>query len=140
MANFVFAAAVEVLFSHQDISERVRTDQAAFTGPRLAAFFTSHSLDELSLIRSEGGDSDAPQRDAEDIYIMFLTYAVFAPQTDLHLIQSRPYIAHLDMKGCICHFAKWQIHPFISKGRYISEPRSDTPYNQPMCIRPATIH
>ena len=20
------------------------------------------------------------------------------------------------MKGCICHFAKWQIHPFISKG------------------------
>ena len=22
----------------------------------------------------------------------------------------------LDMKGCICHFAKWQIHPFISKG------------------------
>ena len=26
------------------------------------------------------------------------------------------------MKGCICHFTKWQIHPFISKGaicRYI---------------------
>ena len=22
----------------------------------------------------------------------------------------------LDMKGCICHLAKWQIHPFISKG------------------------
>ena len=22
----------------------------------------------------------------------------------------------LDMKGCICHFTKWQIHPFISKG------------------------
>ena len=21
-----------------------------------------------------------------------------------------------DMKGCICHFTKWQIHPFISKG------------------------
>ena len=21
----------------------------------------------------------------------------------------------LDMKGCICHLAKWQIHPFISK-------------------------
>ena len=21
------------------------------------------------------------------------------------------------MKGCICHFTKWQIHPFISKGR-----------------------
>ena len=20
-----------------------------------------------------------------------------------------------DMKGCICHFTKWQIHPFISK-------------------------
>ena len=23
----------------------------------------------------------------------------------------------LDMKGCICHLTKWQIHPFISKGR-----------------------
>ena len=22
----------------------------------------------------------------------------------------------LDMKGCICHFLKWQIHPFISEG------------------------
>ena len=22
----------------------------------------------------------------------------------------------LDMKGCICHFTKWQIHPFISRG------------------------
>ena len=22
----------------------------------------------------------------------------------------------LDMKGCICHFTKWQIHPLISKG------------------------
>ena len=21
----------------------------------------------------------------------------------------------LDMKGCICHFVKWQMHPFISK-------------------------
>ena len=26
------------------------------------------------------------------------------------------YIVPLDMKGCICHFVKWQIHPFISKG------------------------
>ena len=22
----------------------------------------------------------------------------------------------LDMKGCICHFVKWQIHPLITKG------------------------
>ena len=29
-----------------------------------------------------------------------------------NLIHSVP----LDMKGCICHFSKWQIHPFISKG------------------------
>ena len=21
----------------------------------------------------------------------------------------------LDMKGCICHFTEWQIHPFIAK-------------------------
>ena len=25
------------------------------------------------------------------------------------------YISTLDMKGCICHFKEWQIHPFISK-------------------------
>ena len=24
----------------------------------------------------------------------------------------------LDMKGCICHFTKWQIHPFISNRLY----------------------
>ena len=24
-----------------------------------------------------------------------------------------------DMKGCICHFRKWQIYPFISKRTYI---------------------
>ena len=23
------------------------------------------------------------------------------------------------MKGCICHFVKWQIHPFISKGSLV---------------------
>ena len=27
---------------------------------------------------------------------------------------STVYINPLDMKGCICHFTKWQIHPFIS--------------------------
>ena len=26
------------------------------------------------------------------------------------------YAVILDMKGCFCHFTKWQIHPFISKG------------------------
>ena len=26
------------------------------------------------------------------------------------------YLVFLDMKGCIWHFVKWQIHPFISKG------------------------
>ena len=26
------------------------------------------------------------------------------------------YIVPLGMKVCICHFVKWQIHPFISKG------------------------
>ena len=25
-------------------------------------------------------------------------------------------IIPLDMEGCICHFIKWQIHPFISEG------------------------
>ena len=26
------------------------------------------------------------------------------------------HIIPLDRKGCICHFTKWQIHPFIPKG------------------------
>ena len=26
------------------------------------------------------------------------------------------HVVPLDMKGCICHLTKWQIHPFISKG------------------------
>ena len=25
-------------------------------------------------------------------------------------------VVPLDMKGCICHFTKWTIHPFISEG------------------------
>ena len=29
----------------------------------------------------------------------------------------------LDIKGCICHFVEWQIHPFISKGsKYLLKP------------------
>ena len=40
--------------------------------------------------------------------------------TDAHadkpLLHIYIYIAPLDMKRCICHFAKWLIHPFISKG------------------------
>ena len=35
----------------------------------------------------------------------------------------------LDTKGCICHFTKWQIHPFISKGTNIGRP------NQPRCYQ-----
>ena len=31
------------------------------------------------------------------------------------------YIVPLDMKGCICHFTKWQIHSFISKGTLCPE-------------------
>ena len=27
----------------------------------------------------------------------------------------------IDMKECIYHFAKWQIHPFISKGIHYSQ-------------------
>ena len=39
-------------------------------------------------------------------------------------------IISFDMKGCICHFTKWQIHPFISKGRNdISIPNGQRPYN-----------
>ena len=30
------------------------------------------------------------------------------------LVSTSVLIVPLDMKGCICHFTKWQIHPFIS--------------------------
>ena len=42
--------------------------------------------------------------------------------TQLHLLSSKPAlkcsvkICPLDMKGCICNFTKWMIHPFILKG------------------------
>ena len=39
-----------------------------------------------------------------------------ACQTDSAISFLYKYIVPLDMKGCICHFIKWQIHPFISKG------------------------
>ena len=39
-------------------------------------------------------------------------------------------ISSLDMKGCICHCAKWQIHPFISKRtRFRTHPVAT-------CVRP----
>ena len=31
---------------------------------------------------------------------------------------SNTLLAPLDMKGCICHFVKWQIHPFTSIGTF----------------------
>ena len=36
-------------------------------------------------------------------------------------IQAAVRFVPLDMKGCVCHFTKWQIHPFISKGIYCVE-------------------
>ena len=49
-------------------------------------------------------------------FIIFFNFlCIPTPQIiDFHFVP-------LDMKGCICHFAKWQIHPFISKGT-ICEP------------------
>ena len=32
------------------------------------------------------------------------------------VLEVRRQTVPLDMKGCICHFTKWQIHPFVSKG------------------------
>ena len=30
-------------------------------------------------------------------------------------LTTHAHLVSLEMKGCICHFAKWQIHPLISK-------------------------
>ena len=41
--------------------------------------------------------------------------------TDMDKRYSQVHFVSLDMKGCICYFVKWQIHPFISKATtYIS--------------------
>ena len=34
---------------------------------------------------------------------------------DMSKKSSQSYFVTLDMRGCICHFTKWKIHPFISK-------------------------
>ena len=51
-----------------------------------------------------------------------------ASHTVLHVTNIYPHetcdkVTPLDMKGCICHFLKWQIHPFISKGSTLSRCR-----------------
>ena len=37
------------------------------------------------------------------------------PISDSSEFQSKRIVI-LDMKWCVCHFVKWRIHPFISKG------------------------
>ena len=43
-------------------------------------------------------------------------HCIRAPAQCHQQARSGQQIVPLDMKGCICHFVKWQIHPFISKG------------------------
>ena len=43
-------------------------------------------------------------------------YVVFTTHASTTLYPPGTHIVPLEMKGCICHFAKWQIHPLISKG------------------------
>ena len=43
-------------------------------------------------------------------------YTIFLADCDSSLSRYNHQIVPLDMKGCISHFLKWQIHPFISKG------------------------
>ena len=45
------------------------------------------------------------------LYISPSYYTIWRPPS-LILVT---FIVPLGMKGCICHFKKWQIHPFISK-------------------------
>ena len=41
---------------------------------------------------------------------------------------SLQHLVLVDMKRCICHFTKWQIHPFISDGTiYVSGPSLKVP-------------
>ena len=51
----------------------------------------------------------------------------------------RDIIDTLDMKGCICHFVKWQIHPFNFK-MDITRVNSGTELEMYRCvIRPNTV-
>ena len=36
-------------------------------------------------------------------------------ESDQIVLVDAQYVVPFDMKGCICHLTKWQIHPFISK-------------------------
>ena len=64
------------------------------------------------------------------------------------------HIVLLDMKGCICHFTKWQIQPFLSKRRHILRPSRpfsqfyhlhililrEVKYNTALFQRPVYVH
>ena len=46
----------------------------------------------------------------------------------------RHHIVSLDMKGCVCHFTKWQIHPFVSKGIMSSRSTQGVNESVPVCV------
>ena len=53
------------------------------------------------------------------LYMLYIQYVIpnkMFKTVAIMYVHCRILIVPLDMKGCICHFAKWQIHPFISEG------------------------
>ena len=81
-----------------------------------------HIIYQFNFIWSRNSFRDVSESSRKFIFIFILI-------TDI-VFSSNPHVKHkikmsglgegqyvpLDMKGCICHFLKWQIHPFISKG------------------------
>ena len=59
---------------------------------------------------------------------------------EAYLITRRQHIFTLGMKGCFCHFVKWQIHPFISKGTKYDYLGNERVYS-PLCkVRNTPFH
>ena len=57
--------------------------------------------------------------DMTESFLEQMTEYSILSQDDVSFVQVREMtisFVPLDMKECICHFSKWQIHPSISKG------------------------
>ena len=57
-------------------------------------------------------------RNIDSLIISTHNKAFSVPFDDCDIDYFSIYIVPLDMKGCICQFTKWQLHPFISKVTY----------------------
>ena len=60
-------------------------------------------------------------------YIRVICFIILVCDPTRNMLPVPLYIVPLDMKVCICHFTKWQIHPFSSKETRYTTPDKANP-------------